>query len=99
MKYIPDMFCILDSNASLTTKVQALENQLNDAHSVRVKKSKYNLISLEKWIDFASHMVEADFDKKEAALKITPITNALGLLQQFPIPELWHGCSSLPHLH
>jgi len=44
------------------------------------KKSKYNLISREKKIDFASHMVEADFDKKEAALRVTPITDALGFI-------------------
>jgi len=44
------------------------------------KKSKYNLISLEKQINFASHTVEADFDKKEAALKITPILDALGFI-------------------
>jgi len=42
------------------------------------KKSHHNLTSLEKWIDFVLHTVEADFDKKEAALKITPITDALG---------------------
>jgi len=44
------------------------------------KKSKYNLISLEKRMDFASHTVKADFDKKEAALKITPISDALGFI-------------------
>jgi len=31
-------------------------------------------------MDFASHTVEADFDKKEAALKITPISDALGFI-------------------
>jgi len=46
----------------------------------RDKKSKYSLISLEKRMDFASHTVEADFDKKEAALKVTPITDALGFI-------------------
>jgi len=44
------------------------------------KKSKYNLISWEKRIDSASHTVEADFDKKEAALKVMPITDALGFI-------------------
>ncbi len=44
------------------------------------KKSKYNLNSLEKWIDFGSHMVDTDFNKKEAVLKITPITDALGFI-------------------
>ena len=44
------------------------------------KKSKYNLIGLEKRIDFASHTVEADFDKKEAALKVNPISDALGFI-------------------
>jgi len=103
------------------TKVQALEDRLNEVQSANVMvrfmlgrelvkefmqhaffldqlednmthgftpfciqcmdmKSKYNLISLEKWIDFASHTVEADFDKKEAALKITPIMDALSFI-------------------
>jgi len=44
------------------------------------KKCKYNLISLEKRIDFVSHMVEADFDKKEAAIKVMPITDTLGFI-------------------
>jgi len=112
---------VLDSNENMTTKVQALKDQLIKAQSandmVRFtlrqelvkefiqheffsdplednmmhgfmpfciqcmdKKSKYTLISLEKRMDFASHTVEADFDKKEAALKITPISDALGFI-------------------
>jgi len=137
---VPEMFCILDSNLNLTTKVQALEDHLNKAQSANAmvcftlqkelvkefmqhvfysdplednmmhgftpfciqcmdKKSKYSLISLEKRIDLASHMVEADFDKKEAALKINPSMDALGLSQRFPIPESSHGHSSPLHPH
>jgi len=44
------------------------------------KQIQFN--QFEKRVDFALHMVEADFDKKEAALKVTPISDALGLIHE-----------------
>jgi len=120
MEEVSDIIRVLDSNKNITTKVQALEDCMNEAQSANgmvrftlcrelvkefmqhaffsdlledimmhgftpfciqsmEKKSKYNLICLERQIDFASHTVEADFDKKEA-LKITPIMDALGFI-------------------
>jgi len=35
---------------------------------------------LEKQIDFVSHMVESNFIKKENALKLVPITDAMGFI-------------------
>jgi len=49
-------------------------------YSMHGQEKQIQLDQLGKWIDFASHMVEADFDNKEAALKIIPMMDTFGFI-------------------